>query len=53
MAYYEADSEDSLRDAFARFAAESSRPAILSVSTPEELSAEVLIGYFHRAELLG
>lgn len=53
MAYFEADSEDSLREEFARFAAESSRPALMSVSTPEELSAEVLIGYFRRAELLG
>lgn len=52
FSYFEADSEPSLRAAFKQFAAESERSAILAINTPKELSAQTLIDYFRRAELL-
>lgn len=44
--YHEAASEDELRRAFPRFAAETGRPALLIVRTPGAESAEVLRNYF-------
>ena len=44
--YHEASSEEELRAAFPRFAAPSSRPALLAIHTPGEVSARVLREYF-------
>lgn len=44
--YHEAASEEALREAFPRFAAETGRPALMIVRTPGAESAEVLRNYF-------
>ena len=48
FAYHEASDPDGLDKAFADFAAETERPAILNIITPGELSAEILTNYFKR-----
>ncbi|MCM1483354.1 MAG: 2-succinyl-5-enolpyruvyl-6-hydroxy-3-cyclohexene-1-carboxylic-acid synthase [Muribaculaceae bacterium] len=53
FAYFSAASEEELRHEFPAFVAERDRPAIMAVECPPELSAEVLTGYFRRAESLG
>lgn len=46
MAYFEAASEAELRHEWSRFLAEDSRPALMSIKTPAEISAGVLKSYF-------
>ncbi|MDE6555849.1 MAG: 2-succinyl-5-enolpyruvyl-6-hydroxy-3-cyclohexene-1-carboxylic-acid synthase [Duncaniella sp.] len=46
LAYFEAESEKSLERVLGRFFAENTRPALLTVKTPGEVSAEVLLDYF-------
>lgn len=48
LAFFEADSEEALKRAWPRFAAESERPALLIVTTPAEQSAAILKDYFKR-----
>lgn len=51
--YFEVSSEQELRSGWPSFMDfSSSKPAIMRVNTPPELSAEVLKAYFHRADSL-
>lgn len=53
FSYFEVSSEEELRSQWPAFIDFSSpRPAIMRVNTTPELSAEVLKGYFHRADSL-
>lgn len=49
--FYTAESEVSLRAVLPDFMADTECPSILEINTPSEVSAEVLRGYFKRAEL--
>ncbi len=46
IAYYSADSEETLKKNFGKFAAEAEYPALLAVYTDPQVTAEVLKGYF-------
>ncbi|MBR3950577.1 MAG: 2-succinyl-5-enolpyruvyl-6-hydroxy-3-cyclohexene-1-carboxylic-acid synthase [Bacteroidaceae bacterium] len=47
--YFHADSEDTLKDVLPQFFAESEQPAILAITTPNEVNATVLRHYMRRA----
>lgn len=46
IAFLMADSEETLRESFRQFTAETERPALLAVHTDPQVTAEVLKGYF-------
>lgn len=48
MAYFAADSEESLRNIFPEFLSENSKPAMLAVFTDSELSGQILKEYFNQ-----
>ena len=48
FAYFEADSTERLQEVFDEFIGIASRPAVLALRTPPELSAEILKGYFRQ-----
>ena len=49
--YFHADSEEALQRALPQFFAESERPAILAITTPNEINATVLRNYMRRARV--
>lgn len=49
--YYSADNEESLRRVLPAFFAEQSQPAILAITTPSDINAQVLRNYMRRARV--
>ncbi|MDE5744445.1 MAG: 2-succinyl-5-enolpyruvyl-6-hydroxy-3-cyclohexene-1-carboxylic-acid synthase, partial [Paramuribaculum sp.] len=51
FSYYEAASEEELRNVLPDFISGAERPAILAIDTPADIDAEVLKNYFKRSKI--